>query len=150
MALVGVLGSSRSVNTGLLCLAAEHAPSLFVDCADCANPHIIFPRIAPEQLERVFVMQVDLIYSFRDAIKGLAMTANNMGARRIVISTFGRLFHYGDEAENNDILEHAWELLKDTSRTHDIIIGIHDKERKRAHKFCDEVIQWDTQSGANV
>jgi hypothetical protein len=143
MVLIGVQGSPRSLNKHLLLHAVRNAPCLFIDCANSANLHSLFAVEDLEHLDGVFVMQTELIYTFRDILKMVPAVASQLGVRCVVVTTFNRLFHYSDEVENKDIIEHVWELLRKLSRSMDIYIGITDEGAS-----CDKVIRWDTLSGA--
>lgn len=145
MALTAIVGSPSSINRWLLIYAVNNAPSLLIDCANCANPYSIFDFVEFESLDRVFVMQAEITYTFRDILRRALKIAGQIGARCIVITTFGSLYHYDDEDENRDIREEAWELMKEISLRYEVMVGLVNEE---AAKVCDEVVRWDTLCGA--
>jgi len=67
-------------------------------------------------------------------------------SKQIVITSFKRLIDYDNEKENQDILEHSWELMKELSKKYKIVIGIHPEHLTFAKKHCDTI--WDTLHGA--
>lgn len=139
MALIGIRGSSRSVNRALLLYAFERTPALILDCANCANPHALFPKAPFEKFDSVFVVEIEVIYSFRDALKRVPLIAEQLEIRCIVITTFNRLFDYGDEREKHEIFEHSWELMKSISASYEVVVGVHDAQEKSASKYCDKL-----------
>ncbi|HZX45571.1 MAG TPA: hypothetical protein VFF28_07870 [Candidatus Nanoarchaeia archaeon] len=142
--LTGIFGSRGSVNLSLLSHAVRNQPSLIVDCANIANPHVLFPFAQPEDMHDIYVVQAELMYKFRDILKHLDRLAKQVNPRCIVITLFDRLFHYNDEQENKDIIEHAWELMKKHSERYELIAGAN---HPLASNFCDNMIgveEWDT------
>lgn len=135
MVLVGVWDCS---NTDLLLYALEHTPALVLDCANCANPHALFPVVDFDKFKRVYVMQVELLYVFRDALKQVARTVIETGAKVIIVTKFSHLIDYDDEEETEDLYEHAWELLEDLGKKHVVIIGVGANQDRFARRFCDE------------
>jgi hypothetical protein len=135
--ITGIVGNRYDVNKSLLKYAVENSPSLFIDCANCANPHKLFPQFQYEQLNDVYVMEVELLYTFRDVLKLLPKTADRLGTKTIIITTFGGLFNYDDTAENDDVLEHAWSIIRKIGKDYNIIIGLKEN---RYGKYCSEVI----------
>ena len=125
---------------------AFEQPCLLIDAANCANPHALFPKIQQEQLSSVFVVSVEVLYRFRDAMKKLPEWLDELNIDCAIITAFNHLFDYDDEQENNDIIEHAWELMKTAAKEKKIIVGVHQKHLGYAKKYCD--VLWDIQSGA--
>lgn len=145
MALVGILGDRKDVNRWLLYRALAHPPTLVLDCDNCANPHVF--NVPAEAFTNIFVMQVDLIYTFRDTMLRLATVARTLGVRRIVITTHSHLFNYGNAEENENVLRHAWEEMRTLGTDHDVMVGMtHEGLRE----YCDVVRTWDIQSGVNA
>jgi len=140
MALVGMLG--KHVNQLLLKKAVELRPSFIIDCANCANPHNLFP-ISEEELSQVFVIEVEVLYMLRDALKNIPETAKKLGVNIIIVTSFHRLFDYGDEKENKDVYEHSWELMNQYSTKYDIIVGIKKDSvhEELARKYCSNIVE---------
>jgi len=143
MSLTVLNGKTHTVNSYLLKYAASHTPSLVVDCANVANPHPF--HLTEEILSNIFIVQAEVIYKFRDTLK--AIPSMRLDVSSIIITTFHRLFHYGDETENNEIFIHAWELMKRLSLTQNVLVGVSDTDQL-SQKYCDNRVSlWDTQSG---
>lgn len=138
MPLVGRTGDS--INTDLLALALSKTPCIVLDAANCANPHLLFPFVEFENFKSVYVVQAEIIYTFRDALKELAQRADEIGTKTIIITTFSRLFHYQNERENEDVYDHSWELMKKVSLNYDVTVGVHISQMERAKKYCDVII----------
>lgn len=139
MNLTGYYGHSSLVNPLLMKYALEHLPSLILDCANAANTHHLFPDTDPEVFERVFVLNIDLLYKFRDVLKIADKLAQSVNANHVVVTMFKHLFHYQDYRENRDIYEHAWELMSNLSKTHDVVVGVHTDQLKLASKHCNKL-----------
>jgi hypothetical protein len=134
MALKLLSGSSNSVNGELLIHASKNLPSLIIDCANAANPHSLFPEIDELKLAQMHVFELELLYKFRDVLLEVPSIAEKLKAKSIVVTTINHLFNYQDELENQNILQHAWELMKEIGKKHEIIIGI-TPESKWATRF---------------
>ncbi len=128
------------INRKLLLHAVEHAPTLFVDCANCANPHSLFPLIPFEHFRKVYVLEVEMLYKFRDVIKQLPPIATSLNAHCIIISTFGGLFNYDNDEENNEIYLHAWELMRLLSLDYHVIVGVNNKNVHFAKQYCHSLV----------
>jgi len=119
----------KNVNFELIMHAIENTPSLILDCANYANPHLFYPFVNPDNFREVYVIPVDAIYRFRDTLKQAGQTAEKLRARCIVITTFDRLFSYDDPEENRNIIEHAWNIIDALSEKHEVLVG-----EKQRHK----------------
>ena len=144
MTLAALRGSRRIVNTKLLHHAIDHAPSLIIDCANCANPHEIFPYTTMERFAQVYVIVAEAIYRFRDTLLVAADRLEQLEANTLIITTFDRLFTYDDDLELHNITEHAWEIIQHLAETYDVLVGITRKQI--APK---EVNTWDIRHGAS-
>jgi hypothetical protein len=135
MALIAFKGASEAVNQRLLLYAAEHAPSLIIDCANCANPHAL------PFFDGVFVVQSEMLYKFRDTLKHFSAIVRSLVINCVVITTFDRLFNYGNDEENIAVFEHIWELIPCLG--YDVFIGIcagsihEDFARKHSGKIVE-------------
>ncbi|MBN1385809.1 hypothetical protein JW968_02400 [Candidatus Woesearchaeota archaeon] len=134
MALIGLRGSNHD-----LLLRAFEKRSLILDCANCANPHSLFPEIPYEKFHDVFVLEVEIIYKFRDTLKEMDRIMQSIRAERLIVTPFDRLFYYDDEKERENVLEHAWELMKGISKRYDVYVGVK-KQEDNARRYCDKVI----------
>jgi hypothetical protein len=117
-------GSRSSLNRKLLLYAVKNRPSLVIDCANAANPHVLFPEVQLEELDSVYVIPVELIYTFRDVLKKVRGIAERLGVKCIVITPFNGLFHYDDERENRGVMEHAWELMRGLAERYEVVVGV--------------------------
>ncbi|MBS3163843.1 hypothetical protein J4439_00250 [Candidatus Woesearchaeota archaeon] len=118
-------GKTREVNARLLRLAFERLPSLVLDCAACADP-MALPFASQEELEAVFVVEIDLLYSLRDALLQADALASALDARVVIVTTFHHLFHYQDEAENAAVVGHIWELFSALGERRDVLVGVKE------------------------
>ncbi len=140
MAVRGIVGNAKDVNHIVMIAAAQRLPVLVLDCANCANPHA-YPDVFMDKLESVYVIEIELVYKLRDVLKTAFRVASELRCSRIVITTFHRLFHYQDALENKDVYEHAWELIRDLGKTHDVLVAVHPLQRSQAQRYCDELVE---------
>jgi hypothetical protein len=138
MVLIGVRG--KHANRELLLQSFTKVPSLFIDCEDCANPHILFPQISVEELNNVFVLYAESLYRFRSVLKKTPAFAKQLGIKGITITTFRHLFSYDDEIENINVYEQCWQIIKAISCDYEVIVGVSPEQEKFAEKYCDEII----------
>ncbi len=134
MAVIAIQGSRKAVNYGLIVYALEHAPAYILDCANCANIHRFFPEYPQAPYDKVFVVELELLYKFRDALKTLVR--EQPAINTIVITSPNHLFHYGDVAENNELFTHAWELMNELAQRYEVRIAIdNDTQHAFARRF---------------
>jgi hypothetical protein len=124
MGLAVICGTRHDMHQRILRIAAANQPVLIVDCATCADPHTLVRYATPEALDQIYVIEVDLLYKFRDVLLQLEQLAKSVGAKKILISAFDRLFHYQDEEENGDVHEQIWLLLRRIAAAHDIVVAV--------------------------
>jgi hypothetical protein len=124
MSLIAYRGDSKTVNFALVHSAFDQTPSLIVDCANCADPHSLFPYIRQEQLHDVYVINAEAIYRFRDTIIRLPHWIRMLGIRKIIITTIDTLFSYDDDEENRAVLMHCWELLKKLGAKTKVMVAV--------------------------
>lgn len=137
MSLVGLRGSSADAS--LLIYALEHAPSLVIDCSNAANPHAFFPFVNFEKFKQVFVVQAELIYTYRDVFKEIPKFAKEVGTKTIIVTTSHRVFNYQDEKENSDIFRASWARMKELSKDLDLFVGVHRSQEHFARQYCDRI-----------
>jgi hypothetical protein len=123
MTLFVLKGKSKSVNRKLLFYAADHIPALVIDCANCANPHSLYPMHI-QNLDHIFVVQAEMLYKFRDTLKYVDVILKDLALNCIVITTFDSLINYGDETENKAIFEHIWQFIGNLAKFHEVIVGV--------------------------
>ncbi|MFH1850586.1 MAG: hypothetical protein ABH879_10505 [archaeon] len=140
MTLVGIRGNHHAVNRELLLHAFDNTPALILDCANCANPHSLFPEVEFEKFDSVYVIEIELLYKLRDTLKRVPAMAKSLGLKSIVITSGHHLFDYSNDEENNNIYEHSWELMKEISDNLDIMVAVDDIHSDFAHRFCTKVI----------
>jgi hypothetical protein len=142
MVLIGIVGNSgSSVNQFLLMHAAKNIPSLIIDCANAADPHRLYPSVPLERMSRIYVLEVELLYKFRDILVKTPFFMRRFSAKCLVVTTAEHLFHYQDEVENNQVIEHSWELMKEVAREHTVVVGLkHGSTHfSFAQKFCTRI-----------
>ncbi len=141
MTLTVIVGNNRHLNTKLLLYAAANVPSLVIDCANCANPHKLFPKVTIEQLSKIYVVELELLYKFRDVLLRVPSIAKQKEIKTIVVTISDFLFHYQDEIENNNITEHCWELLHEIGKKYEIVAGLdyNSKQIEFAKRFADRL-----------
>lgn len=146
MALKGVIGKSNDVNISLLIEACNHHPSLFIDCNNCANPHLVHGIADEKALHNVFVLQAESMYRFSVLLKELAGIINELGVNKIVISTFDHLFNFQNKDENRQMNVNLWDsirLLSKENENVEFIAGISEKSNEHlmlAKNRCDSII----------
>jgi hypothetical protein len=118
---------------------------MFIDAANVANPHSVFPFIPQEgRFANVHVVQVEVLYKLRDALKFMPMWMGERGLEKMIVTTFTGLFDYGDESENSDVFEHTWELMSEMSKRYTLIVGIDDRKhmhRELVRRYCKNVVE---------
>ncbi len=147
MVLFAVKGQPNVVNPLILVYASQSSPVLVVDCANCADPHKLLPYIPEEKLFEIYVVEVELLYTFRDILCKLETLAQQLGVKTIVVPTFTRMFHYHDENENRMIYMHAWELLKSLSEKYTVIVGVQEGS---VHELLAEHVQAVMKTGGEI
>ena|SRR3989344_610237 len=137
MTLTCIKEDSSKININLLIYAFENPPSLVLDCNNASNPHFLFPYIALEKLDSVYIIEIELIYKLRDTLKVTRNIVKQLEIKTIVITPFNKLFNYNNEKENYQVLLHSWELIRNLSFNYDVVVGIKDKfNEKIASRFC--------------
>ncbi|MFH0978383.1 MAG: hypothetical protein V1837_03715 [Candidatus Woesearchaeota archaeon] len=139
VALTGIKG--EYANTELLLYAITNKPSLIIDCANCADPHSLFPFVFPEDFVDVHVIEIELLYLLRDVLKRTGALADELKLRCVVIPTFDYLFAYDDKEENNEIFSQCWKLIKDLSLDHNVVVAIHKSHDGFAAGYCDKIVE---------
>jgi hypothetical protein len=124
MPLIAIRGSAQAVNMQLMEAAFANPPSLIVDCANYADPHMLFPAVSQEELDSVYVLNAEAIYRFRDTMIKLPYWIGKLGIKGVLVTTINTLFAYDDEEENRDVLEHSWQIMKRLGKSSTIRVGI--------------------------
>ena len=131
MSLKGIFGGG---NHKLLWLAAEKAPVLFIDAANCADIHQL-RDIPLETLSLIYVLPAESLYRFKPTLRQLPGIARKVGTDKIIISTFTKLFDYDDEEENKDVFETCWRLIYQLSRRFEIVVGVGKGHEEFARRY---------------
>ena len=140
MVLIGIIGNSCSyINHKLLLYAANHTPSLVIDCANAANPHFLYPSVPLEKMSQVYVIELELLYKFRDVLLRVPLFIKNKNIKSVIVTTSDHLFHYQDEIENKNVIEHSWELMKLIGKSNVVLIGLSPSHIKYAKKYCNKI-----------
>ena len=106
----------------LINYALKNTPSLIIDCANAADPHTYFPYHDEECFENTYVLPVDLLYKFRDSLLQTQKFIQEKKIKVIVITSYSKLFHYNNNTENNLVLNHCFELMKELNKKTKVII----------------------------
>lgn len=140
MSLIGVLGG-KGLNKCIIAMAAKNTPSLIIDCANAADPHSLFPDVELEKMGQIYVIELELLYKFRDVLLRVPAIAKQRGIKMIAITTSDHLFNYQDERENNNIIEHSWLLMRKIGQSYPVIVGISEGSvhMKFAMKYCHKL-----------
>lgn len=110
-------------STKLVQYALEHTPSLILDCANVADPHLYYPYHDETAFEETYVIPIDLLYKFRDSLKSVDDFVVQKNIDVIVVTSYQRLFHYDNDIENELILQHCFDLLEQIdSYVDDVIV----------------------------
>jgi uncharacterized protein (UPF0305 family) len=99
--------------------AINNAPSLILDCA---NPHMFYPHVNPDKFRETFVVPVDAIYRFRDTLMKADSFAESLNAGIIAITSYHRLYSYGDDEEKHNVLMHAEELIRKLAVKYAVVV----------------------------
>jgi hypothetical protein len=124
MALKSLRGDRKKVNPLILSYAVKNKPALIIDCANCANVLAIAPYVNVDELDKVFVIELEMLYKFRDTLLETEKTAKNLGVSLIVVTTIGRMFNYNDEYENKMINFQIWEILRELGEEFEVLVGV--------------------------
>lgn len=119
-----VSSSARFLNRKLIFHAARKKPSLIIDCANCANPHLFYPNLTIEDFNELYVIELELLYKFRDVLLRVPSIMKKIRGSTVVVTTSNHLFNYQDELENRNIIEHSWEIMEIIGKRYDVIAGI--------------------------
>lgn len=105
-----------------------------IDCANTADPHTFFPLVE-DAVEQCFVLSIDLLYSFPDAVR----QAFNTSWRAVAVTFPGRLFHYQNSVENEQVFLQSWELLQKLSSRMPVFVSVRkdDAQLLFAGRFAD-------------
>ncbi len=129
----------KAKNEYLVNSAFEELPSIIFDCENCVKPHRF--SCYYDLFDEVYVLEVELLYKFRKAIKNIPIYKEKLKVKRVVITNFRHLFDHGNIDEKVDVLEDALKELKIVSKDITIIIGIEGVlQRSLANRYCDEVL----------
>lgn len=117
-----VKGDREQTNKALLDTAIKEAPSLLIDCSRAANPYSI-GGYTPEDMQEVFVVEVEMLYKFRDTIREIPRFLRETGATTVLVTDTTTLFDYDNEGENAMIRSNAGKRLQYLSQSHDVYIA---------------------------
>ena len=125
------------IDKSILRMAFEKRPCLLIDCSNSANPYRI--HIEEEWLDEVFVINAEVIYRFRDALKKVRLEMNKLKLKVLLVTSLGALYSYSDAVEDKNVIMNCWELLKELSADFEIFAAADEY----SGGFADET--WDTQ-----
>ena len=126
----------RGSNQSLLLYAIRHRPSLIIDCNNCADPHTIYKHATLEEFENVYVIEVELLYAFRDVLKALPRFIHELKVSCVVITAFHYLINYHNKHENKEVARHCFEIIESLSKNHNIILGMQDGTHSQEPENC--------------
>jgi hypothetical protein len=150
--LVAYKGDKKIVNRSLLLKAFEEVPSLILDCGNAADVHALFQNIREDKLHDVYVINLEAIYRFRSGLQGASLWAKRLKIKQIIVTTADMLYSYDDEIENDNVLEHCWEIMKGISKKYPIKVGITKGQahQKFAEKFADRIESVDDKMNVSI
>lgn len=120
-----VYGEEGHADDRLIAHAIRNAPSLILDCSNSVNPKRFYHLMPDESLfASASVIQIEVIYSLRDALLELESTLEKSGMKSLVITNFDHLFHYSWEEENEAVMRHSWEIIERISKSIDVFTSI--------------------------
>lgn len=140
--LIGWYGNRVSASDAVITHALQHTPSLILDCANRADPYSFMHEAPIEAFDHVHVVSFDLLYSLQDALLRAPQDLQETKAQTLIVTAFDGLFNYQDDEENENLYQHAWQLLRRIAKRYDVHVAFTHKQRPRAMKYC-EVIKWD-------
>ncbi len=130
-----LLGLQRK-NQELLREAFIEENSLIIDVAQCINPYALEEFY--ESFERVYVIEVELLYKFKKVIEQLETLIQKYALKKIIITNYKHLFDYNNKVEKEHILTHIWLRMKELSTQIQIVVGISSATQKKyAQTYCD-------------
>jgi len=88
-------------------LVLEKTPCLVIDCSTFMDPHKFFGKADIKDLKKIFIVEVEMLYKYRDTINNLEDLIKEVKPRRIIITRIHHLFNYQDEFENKIILKNC-------------------------------------------
>ena len=122
MTITPIRGSREETNKALLDTAIKEAPSLLIDCSRAANPYSI-AGYAPEDMRDVYVVEVEMLYKFRDTMRDLPRFLDDTGADTVIVTDTSTLFDYDNGEENRVIRGNAGKRLRYLARTHTVYVA---------------------------
>jgi hypothetical protein len=125
-------GSGSSLNQHLLHFAVKSRPSLIIDCSNCADPHAIYKYA--NDFEGVYVIEVELLYAFRDVLKVIPKLVRELNTKVIVITAFHYLINYHNDHENKQVAKHCMEIIHELSISHNMVLGLHNGTHSKKSK----------------
>lgn len=128
---------------GLLIRAAQaDENSLFIDAANCADPYDLFGIVDEWQLKKVYVMNAEALYRFRDTLLAAKKWMQELQCQTLYVSSIGGLFTYNNEHENQELIRHCYYILSDLSQDYTVIASIDATYEKQlcdvAHKTLED------------
>ena len=89
-------------NKELINAAFKELPTLIIDCANMMNPHDLYPELPLEDFEKVLVLEVEMLYKFKQIIDNIQDYIDSYGIKTLAIP-MGGLFNYDNQEENLSI-----------------------------------------------
>lgn len=130
MTITPVRGTREATNKALLKTAITNQPSLLIDCSRAANPYSV-TGYAPEDMADVYIIEVEMLYKFRDTIRETPRFMHKTGATTLLVTDTSTLFDYDNHEENTVIRRNAAKRLQRLSHDHDVYIANPDATNLR-------------------
>jgi hypothetical protein len=132
-------------NYKLMLLAFEKPPCLVIDCANYSDPHRFFGTVPEEKLDRVYVLNAEAIYRFRDTLKMVPYWLERLKIKNVFVTTIGTLFSYDDSEEDMEVIENCWEIMRQLSAKYDVYAAADQTGKYKAfpEKYSDRMIGGD-------
>jgi phosphopantetheine adenylyltransferase len=108
-------------NKEILNHAFKYKNCLVIDCANIMDPHRL--GLTQEELFHIYVLEVEMLYKFRDVLKNLNNYIKDCNASLVAITRINHLMNYQNEEENKQVYIQCLELIKQASKDNHIIMS---------------------------
>ena len=135
MTFIGVMGKAGFFQA--LKFGERNPKTVIVDCANRCDPHSISSLV---DVKDVDILSTELLYGFRDILRNVDFS----NYTTIIVTEFHHLFNYQDGWENQRILSHCWEEMRRLSKTHPVLLLLHESYTENAARSCDRMVRCET------
>lgn len=107
----------------------QNLPCLILDCANIMDPHRIAGSLPLEKFFQVHVIEIEMLYKFRDVLKNINNYLDKTGAKTLVITRVSHLMNYQNEYENKSIYFQCGKMINEISKSVDVYVGNELEEK---------------------